>query len=251
MPTRNASVGEGVNILLVDHEDSFVHTLANYFRQTGATVSTVRTPVPEEVFDRLKPDLVVLSPGPGTPKDFDCKATIRKARARDLPIFGVCLGLQALAEAYGGELRQLHVPMHGKPSRIRVSKPGVVFSGLPKEVTVGRYHSIFADPVRLPRDFTSRRRPRTAHHGLRAPQGADRGGAVPSRIDHDARPERRHADDRECRGAPAAQGQGEGGVTCRFGRHQRYDTQAKVARLAVWSIVIAFGVLGLKFMPGG
>ncbi|TPI44717.1 anthranilate synthase [Mesorhizobium sp. B2-9-1] len=148
-----ARVGDGVNILLVDHEDSFVHTLANYFRQTGANVSTVRSPVPEEVFERLKPDLVVLSPGPGTPKDFDCAATIRRARSRDLPIFGVCLGLQALAEAYGGELRQLHIPMHGKPSRIRVSKPGIIFSGLPKEVTVGRYHSIFADPVRLPDGF--------------------------------------------------------------------------------------------------
>lgn len=148
-----ARVGEGVSILLVDHEDSFVHTLANYFRQTGADVSTVRTPVAEELFDRLKPDLVVLSPGPGTPKDFDTAATIRKARQRGLPIFGVCLGLQALAEAYGGELRQLAVPMHGKPSRIRVSKPGVVFSGLPKEVTVGRYHSIFADPARLPAEF--------------------------------------------------------------------------------------------------
>ncbi|WP_432287307.1 anthranilate synthase [Aminobacter sp. BA135] len=148
-----ARVGEGVKILLVDHEDSFVHTLANYFRQTGADVSTVRSPVPDEVFDRIKPDLVVLSPGPGTPKDFDTAATIKKSRDRDLPIFGVCLGLQALAEAYGGELRQLAVPMHGKPSRIRISKPGIVFSGLPKEVTVGRYHSIFADPVRLPSDF--------------------------------------------------------------------------------------------------
>jgi anthranilate synthase len=150
---QTAKVGDGVNILLVDHEDSFVHTLANYFRQTGATVSTIRSPVSDEAFDRLKPDLVVLSPGPGLPKDFDCAATIKKSRARDLPIFGVCLGLQALAEAYGGELRQLHTPMHGKPSRIRVSKPGVIFSGLPKEVTVGRYHSIFADPVRLPDDF--------------------------------------------------------------------------------------------------
>jgi len=116
-------------------------------------VTTVRTPVPEEVFDRIKPDLVVLSPGPGTPKDFDCKATIKKARARNLPIFGVCLGLQALAEAYGGDLRQLAIPMHGKPSRIRVLEPGIVFSGLGREVTVGRYHSIFADPSTLPREF--------------------------------------------------------------------------------------------------
>lgn len=149
-----ARVGQGVKILLVDHEDSFVHTLANYFRQTGAEVSTVRTPVPEEIFDRVDPDLVVLSPGPGNPKDFDCKTTIRTARAKGLPIFGVCLGLQALAEAYGGELRQLAVPMHGKPSRIRVLEPGIVFSGLSNEVTVGRYHSIFADPKTLPSDFT-------------------------------------------------------------------------------------------------
>jgi anthranilate synthase len=148
-----ARVGEGVRILLVDHEDSFVHTLANYFRQTGAEVTTVRSPVSDAVFDRVNPNLVVLSPGPGTPTDFDCKATITNSRKRDLPIFGVCLGLQALAEAYGGELRHLHVPMHGKPSRIRVSRNGIIFSGLPQEVTVGRYHSIFADPVRLPKEF--------------------------------------------------------------------------------------------------
>lgn len=148
-----ARVGEGLRILLVDHEDSFVHTLANYLRQTGASVTTVRTPVPAEIFERVAPDLVVLSPGPGNPSDFDCRGTIDAARARGLPIFGVCLGLQALAEAYGGTLRTLHVPVHGKPSRIRVQKPGIIFSGLPNEVTVGRYHSIFADPVRLPKEF--------------------------------------------------------------------------------------------------
>jgi anthranilate synthase len=149
----SARVGEGVRILLVDHEDSFVHTLANYFRQTGAEVTTVRTPVPREIFDRVAPDLVVLSPGPGKPDDFDCRNTIAMAREGGTPIFGVCLGLQALAESYGGTLRTLHVPVHGKPSRVRVSNPGVIFSGLPSEVTVGRYHSIFADPVRLPREF--------------------------------------------------------------------------------------------------
>lgn len=150
---QTARVGEGVSILLVDHEDSFVHTLANYFRQTGARVTTVRAPVADEMFDRVAPDLVVLSPGPGSPKDFDCAATIKKARARDLPVFGVCLGLQALAESYGGDLRELAVPVHGKPSRIRVLSNGVIFSGLPNEVTVGRYHSIFADYATLPKPF--------------------------------------------------------------------------------------------------
>ncbi len=151
--TETARVGEGTNILLVDHEDSFVHTLANYFRQTGATVTTVRAPVAESVFESTKPDLVVLSPGPGTPDDFDCKATIAKARAKDLPIFGVCLGLQALVTAYGGSLDHLSEPMHGKPSRIRTSGNSLVFSGLPREVTVGRYHSIFAEPASLPKSF--------------------------------------------------------------------------------------------------
>ncbi|WP_062203842.1 anthranilate synthase [Aureimonas sp. AU12] len=150
---ERAKVGVGVKILLVDHEDSFVHTLANYFRQTGAEVVTVRTPVPEEIFDRVSPDLVVLSPGPGKPDDFDCRGTIALARKRGAPIFGVCLGLQALAESYGGTLRTLHVPVHGKPSRVRVDKSGIIFAGLPSEVTVGRYHSIFADPVRLSKDF--------------------------------------------------------------------------------------------------
>jgi anthranilate synthase len=150
---ETAKVGAGRRILLVDHEDSFVHTLANYFRQTGAEVTTVRSPVPQEVFARIKPDLVVLSPGPGLPKDFDCAATIKAARAHNLPVFGVCLGLQALAETYGGELRQLAVPFHGKPSRIRVTRNSMLFSGLPDEIAVGRYHSIFADAVRLPRGF--------------------------------------------------------------------------------------------------
>lgn len=148
-----AKVGLGKRILLVDHEDSFVHTLANYFRQTGAQVTTVRSPLNKAVMDHYKPDLVVLSPGPGMPKDFDCKNTIKLARDANLPVFGVCLGLQALTEAYGGELRQLNYPMHGKPSRIRVYEAGIVFDGLPKEITVGRYHSIFADPARLPDEF--------------------------------------------------------------------------------------------------
>ncbi len=149
-----AQVGKGRKILLVDHEDSFVHTLANYFRQTGAEVVTVRSPISDDTLTTHKPDLVVLSPGPGSPKDFDCSSTIKKVRSHELPIFGVCLGLQAITEAYGGELKQLDIPMHGKPSRIHVRDAGIVFSGLENEITIGRYHSIYADPQKLPNEFT-------------------------------------------------------------------------------------------------
>lgn len=144
--------GKGRRILLVDHEDSFVHTLANYFRQTGAEVFTTRSPVSNEVFDQFRPDLVVLSPGPGNPKDFDCNGTIEKVLERKLPLFGVCLGLQAIAEYFGAELAQLDVPMHGKPTRINVNDPGLVFDDLPERITIGRYHSLHAKSETLPVD---------------------------------------------------------------------------------------------------
>lgn len=145
--------GAGLKILLVDHEDSFVHTLANYFRQTGAEVVTYRTPVADHVFYDVNPDLVVLSPGPGNPKDFDCAATIGRARSRGLPIFGVCLGLQALSESFGAELGQLDIPMHGKPSPITISGNSLLFEGLQAPVIVGRYHSLYAKRDTLPAEM--------------------------------------------------------------------------------------------------
>ena len=145
--------GKGLKVLLIDHEDSFVHTLANYFRQTGADVVTYRTPVADHVFHDVNPDLVVLSPGPGNPKDFDCAATIGRARARELPIFGVCLGLQALSEYFGADLGQLDIPMHGKPSPISLSGNSMLFEGLNAPVVVGRYHSLFAKRDTLPGDI--------------------------------------------------------------------------------------------------
>lgn len=150
---QRTKLGKGLKILLVDHEDSFVHTLANYFRQTGAEVVTYRTPVADHVFHDVNPDLVVLSPGPGNPKDFDCAATIGRARSRALPIFGVCLGLQAIAESFGAELGQLDVPMHGKPSPVSISGNSLIFEGLQAPVIVGRYHSLYAKRDTLPKDF--------------------------------------------------------------------------------------------------
>jgi anthranilate synthase len=129
-----------------------VHTLANYLRQTGAEVATLRSGFPKSELDASAPDLVVLSPGPGRPTDFDVSGTLRACLERGLPVFGVCLGLQGMVEHFGGELRTLDYPMHGKASRIRVLG-GRLFAGLPGEFTAGRYHSLVAVRETLPADL--------------------------------------------------------------------------------------------------
>ena len=136
-------------VLVVDHQDSFVHTLADYFRQTGAEVATWRAGFAHGELDRLRPDLVVLSPGPGRPSDFDVAGTLGACVARGLPVFGVCLGLQGMVEHFGGTLGVLPEPVHGRASRISVSG-GRIFAGLPTELTAGRYHSLFAVRATLP-----------------------------------------------------------------------------------------------------
>jgi anthranilate synthase len=144
-----ARTGAGRRVLLVDHQDSFVHTLANYLRQAGADVVTLRSGFPADAFDDVKPRLAVLSPGPGTPRDFDVAGTLEALVRRSIPAFGVCLGLQGLVEYCGGALGVLDPPVHGKASRIRVLG-GRLFEGLPDEFTAGRYHSLFALRDRLP-----------------------------------------------------------------------------------------------------
>jgi len=141
--------GTGRRVLLVDHQDSFVHTLANYLRQTGADVVTLRSGFPVEAFDDVKPHLAVLSPGPGAPRDFDVGGTLAELVRRRIPAFGVCLGLQGMVEHFGGVLGLLDPPVHGKASRIRV-RGGRLFAGLPAEFTAGRYHSLYAIRERLP-----------------------------------------------------------------------------------------------------
>jgi anthranilate synthase len=148
-----ARPGSGRRVLLVDHQDSFVHTLANYLRQTGAEVVTLRAGFAPSAYDELRPHLVVLSPGPGTPSDFDVTGTMRGLVERKLPVFGVCLGLQGMVEHFGGTLGVLDYPMHGKTSRIRVVG-GRLFEGLPKEFSAGRYHSLFALRDALPESLT-------------------------------------------------------------------------------------------------
>ncbi len=143
-----------LKVLLVDHEDSFVHTLANYLRQTGAHVTTLRHGFPEDRLETDRPDLVVLSPGPGSPSDFKLAQTIMACVHRDIPIFGVCLGLQGIVEAFGGELGVLDIPQHGKASLISVVADSVLFRGLPQHFEAGRYHSLHALPNRMPSALT-------------------------------------------------------------------------------------------------
>jgi len=147
-PKSREKRGKGKKILLVDHEDSFVHTLANYFRQTGAQVQVLRGPLARQVLANGEPyDLVILSPGPGRPYEFALAQTIELCLERGIPIFGVCLGLQGLVEYFGGSLGQLDYPQHGKTSRIKICGERPIWQGLPAEFTVGRYHSLYASAL--------------------------------------------------------------------------------------------------------
>ena len=147
--TAAAQTGPRTRVLLIDHRDSFVHTLADYFRQVGCEVSTVRYDRALAHYDRVRPELVVLSPGPARPDDFGMRACLGMLAARQVPVFGVCLGLQGMVEYAGGELGQLPTPVHGKPSRIRC-EDAPLFTGLPRSLQVGRYHSLYAIAARMP-----------------------------------------------------------------------------------------------------
>ncbi len=149
---RREGCGAGRRVLLVDFLDSFVHTLASYVRLTGAEVTTVRPNFPDSLFDQLRPDLVFLSPGPGTPEQRGVGAVVQRALARDLPLFGVCLGHQGIAEAFGGRLAVQEVPTHGKPSPVLHGGLSV-FTGLPSPLNAGRYHSLYVERAGLPEEL--------------------------------------------------------------------------------------------------
>ena len=144
-----SQAGRGLKLLLVDNDDCFIHTLSNYARQTGAQVVTYRAGIPPEMIRQIAPDLILISPGPGRPEDFKVPELVKFAAEAGIPVFGVCLGLQGIVEAFGGELGMLDYPMHGKPSTVIHSGKGV-FEGLPERFQVGRYHSLFARKETFP-----------------------------------------------------------------------------------------------------
>ena len=143
------SEGKGKKVLFVDHHDSFVHTLASYVRQTGADVTTLRSGFPHQMLDDQKPDLLFLSPGPGRPGEQGVPELVGAAVERGIPVFGVCLGHQGIAEYFGGRLNTFDTPYHGKPSRIQ-HHGHTIFNELPNPFKAGRYHSLYVDRETLP-----------------------------------------------------------------------------------------------------
>ena len=207
----SARPGPARRVLLVDHEDSFVHTLANYLRQTGAQVETLRPEPARQALREGAPDLVVLSPGPGRPEDFGTAETIALVLAKDVPLFGVCLGPAGRGRVFRRPARPARragprqaVGGHGAGQR---ALPGVA-GALPR-----RPLPLALRPARVaPRRPSEghRRDRRRRRHGAGAPRQADRGRAVPPGIDPLPRRGHRHAADRQ-HGDRAYRKQGPGG----------------------------------------
>ena len=160
-----------MKLLLVDNDDCFIHTLANYARQAGAEVVTYRAGTPFEVLDAVHPDMILISPGPGRPEDFGVPQLVKHAAQAGIPVFGVCLGLQGIVEAFGGELGVLPYPDARQAIDGAASRASGVFEGLPEEIEVGRYHSLYAIPERMPACARSHGGiGRRHHHGRASPR---------------------------------------------------------------------------------
>jgi anthranilate synthase/aminodeoxychorismate synthase-like glutamine amidotransferase len=134
-------------ILLVDNYDSFTYNLAHLFEELGAGVTVIRNDaIDADRAERLAPSHLIISPGPGRPEDAGASVEIVRRLAPRVPTLGVCLGHQAIVQAYGGEIGQAHRLLHGKASAVTHDGRGV-FEGLPDPLAGGRYHSLAATTV--------------------------------------------------------------------------------------------------------
>lgn len=137
-------------MILIDNYDSFTYNLVHFLGELGAEVSVRRNDAitPEEVL-AMKPEGIVLSPGPCDPdKAGICLELVRLAAGR-APLLGVCLGHQAIGQAFGARVVRAPEPMHGKLSAVR-HRGGALFAGLPSPFTATRYHSLTLDPGSIP-----------------------------------------------------------------------------------------------------
>jgi anthranilate synthase component II len=139
-----------MRVLLIDNYDSFTFNLLHLIGGMGPQVEVVRNDVltVSQIISR-QPDLIVLSPGPCTPNEAGVCLDLIKAAAGQIPIFGVCLGLQAIGQAFGGHVIRAPQPMHGKVSEVEHQGKGL-FRGINGPVRAARYHSLVIDRTTLP-----------------------------------------------------------------------------------------------------
>lgn len=137
-------------ILLIDNYDSFVYNLARYFTLLGHKTCVIRnTEIDAEGITTLQPEALVLSPGPCTPEQAGCSLEVVRRRHTQLPILGVCLGHQAIVQAFGGRVIRAVEPVHGRTSLVYHHGQGV-FAGVPTPFRACRYHSLIAEKASLP-----------------------------------------------------------------------------------------------------
>ena len=141
-------------ILLLDNYDSFTYNLAQYLGELGCELEVHRNDkISVEEIARRKPERIVISPGPCTPREAGISVELIQRLAGEFPILGVCLGHQALGAAFGGKIIRAPKLFHGKTSEIEHDGKGV-FRGLPKTFTATRYHSLIVERKTLPRELT-------------------------------------------------------------------------------------------------
>lgn len=136
-------------ILLIDNYDSFTFNLYQYLGEMGQELTVVRNDkITLQEIEKLAPDHIVLSPGPGTPTDAGICLDVIKTFSGKIPIFGICLGMQSMGQAFGAKIVHAPTLFHGKTSTVNHTDIGV-FKGLPSEITVARYHSLIVDETTL------------------------------------------------------------------------------------------------------
>ena len=141
-----------MRLLLVDHEDSFVYNIEQALAAQGAEVRCVRSTSPARDAVRFDPDGVVLSPGPGHPRDRRLTRLSRGLLERweaERPFLGICLGHQLVAEHYGASVVRARAPVHGERTRVRHDGQGI-FAGVASPIEAARYHSLVVDPASVP-----------------------------------------------------------------------------------------------------
>jgi anthranilate synthase/aminodeoxychorismate synthase-like glutamine amidotransferase len=137
-------------ILVIDNYDSFTYNLVQYLGELGAHILVRRNDeIDVEGIRKLNPDAIVISPGPGVPADAGVSIDVIRQCGSEIPVLGVCLGHQAIAEAYGGKVVRAAKLMHGKTSRVEHAGSDL-FEGIPSPLEVMRYHSLTVDPGSLP-----------------------------------------------------------------------------------------------------